>query len=63
MRGLDTAVLTPGERQQFLGRLALCSAIAAVASGRALNRVMAISVPDQPVLPVDKTLAALADIR
>jgi hypothetical protein len=63
MRGLETAALTAGERQQFLGRLALCSAIAAVASGRALTRIMGVSAPDQPALPVEKTLSMLADIK
>jgi hypothetical protein len=62
MRGLETALLTDGERQQFLGRLALCSAIAAVASGRALKKVMA-AVPDQPTLPVEQTLTMLAEIK
>jgi len=63
MRGLENAALTNGERQQFLGRLALLSAVAAVASSRALNRVLGVSNPDEPVLPVEKTLSMLADIK
>lgn len=63
MRGLETAALTNGERQQFLGRLALLSAVAAVSSSRSLQKVLAISVPDQPALPVTETLAELAKIK
>lgn len=63
IRGLEDAKLSSGERQQFLGRLALLSAIAAVSSSRALRRVLEVSVPDSPALPVDQTLAMLADIK
>jgi hypothetical protein len=63
MRGLETSALTNGERQQFLGRLALLSAVAAVSSSRSLQRVLAVSVPDQPMLPVEQTLSELAKIR
>lgn len=63
MRGLETAALSNGERQQFLGRLALLSAVAAVSSSRSLQRVLAVSVPDQPMLPVEQTLTELSKIR
>lgn len=63
MRGLETAALTNGERQQFLGRLALLGAVAAVASSRALNRVLAVSAPDEPALPLERTLSMLSDIK
>lgn len=63
MRGLEQALLTPGERQQFFARYALISAIAAVSTHRALQKVLAISPRDDPVLPVDQTLESLKGIR
>jgi hypothetical protein len=63
MRGLETAALSNSERQQFLGRLALLSAVAAVSSSRSLARVLSISAPDSPVLPLDQTLSELAKIK
>lgn len=63
MRGLETAALSNDERHQFLGRLALLSAVAAVSSARSLQRVLAVSVPDQPALPVEQTLSELSKIK
>jgi len=63
MNGLEKAALTDGDRQQVLGRLALCSAIAAVASSRALTKVMGVASPDSPMLPVEQTLTMLARIK
>lgn len=63
INGIQVAGLSNGERQQFLGHLALLGAIAAVSSARALKRVLGNVQPDAPVLPVDQTLQMLADIR
>ena len=61
MHRLETAELTPGERQQFLGRFALLGAIAAIATHRALRRVMAVANPESARLPeVDQTLSILS---
>jgi len=64
MRGLlESPSLTAGERQQALGRFALLGAVAAVATHKALQRVLAVPIPDTQILPLDKTLSVLSDIK
>jgi hypothetical protein len=62
MRGVDEAALPPGERTQFLARLAQHGAIAAIATHRATAHLVAAQ-PDLPNLDLDQTLDLLREIR
>lgn len=55
--------LAAGERQQFLAHLAQAGAVAAIATHRALRRLIGFGTPDGKCLPVDQALSALREIK